>query len=175
MKHILILLFALITFSVNGQTDKVTTQRIVEAKRFTFIASTANPMNSAEINNILSRMPGANGGGASINLTGSNYDVRITKDSVIAYLPYYGRSFNAPLNQEDAGYKFTSTKFSIESTPRKKGGWQIIVSPKDTKENVRMYFTIATNGYASLNVSSNNKQSITYDGYLEDRQKIVSK
>ncbi len=175
MKPIIFFLFALISFSVNAQTDKVTTQRIVEAKSFTFIASTANPMNSAEINNILSRMPGANGGGAAINLTGGNYDVRITKDSVVAYLPYYGRSFNAPLNQDDAGYKFTSTKFSIETTVRKKGGWQISVTPKDTKDNVRLYFTISVNGYASLNVSSNNKQSITYDGYLDDQKKRVSK
>ena len=82
MKNVILILFTFITLQVSAQTDKATTQRIVEAKNFTFVASTAMPMNNVEINNILSRMPGANGGG-NINLTGANYDVRITPDSVI--------------------------------------------------------------------------------------------
>lgn len=172
MKITVLILFIFITFQVAAQTDKATTKRIVESKNFTFVASTAMPMNSAEINNILSRMPGANGG-ASINLTGANYDVRITPDSVIAYLPYYGRAFSAPIGRDDNGFKFTSTKFSFENIVRKKGGWQITINPKDTKEGVRMNFTISTNGYATLSVSSNNKQSITYNGYLASPKKAI--
>ena len=115
-------------------------------------------------------MSGANTG--SINLTGSNYDVRISRDSLIAYLPYYGRAYSAPIGLDEAGYKFTSTKFSLETTMRKKGGWQITINPKDTKDSVRMYFSISVNGYASLTISSNNKQSITYNGYLAEPKKI---
>ncbi|MES2650821.1 MAG: DUF4251 domain-containing protein [Bacteroidota bacterium] len=172
MKRLFLMLFTIVSFSVNAQTDKATTKRIVEAKHFTFIASTAMPMNSTEINNILSRMPGANGGGA-INLNGENYDVRITADSLVAYLPYYGRSFSAPIGRDESGYKFTSTKFSYESKLRKKGGWQISINPKDTKESVRMNLTITENGYATLIISSNNKQSITYNGYLAEPKKGV--
>jgi len=168
MKTILFALFAVVSLTVSAQTDKATTQRIVEAKNFTFIASTAIPMNSTEINNILSRMPGANGGG-TINLTGANYDINISPDSIIAYLPYYGRAFNASYgNSDDSGFKFTSTKFVYESVARKKGGWQITINPKDTKESVRMNLTVGLNGYATLIVSSNNKQSITYNGYLAE-------
>ena len=171
MKTILFALFAFISLNVNAQTDKATTKRIVEAKNFTFIASTAIPMNSTEINAILNRMPGANGGG-TINLTGASYDINISPDSIIAYLPYYGRAFNASYgSRDDSGYKFTSTKFSYENVVRKKGGWQITINPQDTKENVRMNLTVAVNGYATLIVSSNNKQSITYNGYLAEPKK----
>lgn len=172
MKNAVFILFTFITFQVGAQTDKATTKRIVESKNFTFIATTAMPMNSAEINNILSRMPGANGGG-NINLTGANYDVRITPDSVIAYLPYYGRAFSAPIDRDNNGFKFTSTKFSFENIVRKKGGWQIAIYPKDTKEGVRMNFTITVNGYATLVINSNIKQSITYNGYLEEPKKAL--
>ena len=174
MKYSLFVLFIFISFGVNAQTDKATTQRIVANKNFTFVASSAMPMNSAEINNILSRMPGANGGG-NINLSGSNYDVRISPDSLIADLPYYGRSFSAPIDRDNAGYKFTSTKFSYENSTRKKGGWMITINPKDTKDGIRMNFNIMVNGYASLTVSSNTKQSITYNGYLVEPKKAVSK
>ncbi len=160
-------MLAFIAISANAQTDKPTTKRIVEAKKFIFVASTALPMNSAEINSVLSRMPGANSGG-NIDLTGGNYDVRITPDSLISYLPYYGRAFSAPIDRNESGFKFTSTKFSFESTTRKKGGWQININPKDTKESVRMSLNISDNGYATLVVSSNNKQTITYNGYLKE-------
>lgn len=169
IKNIAFVLLVLISFSVNAQTDKATTQRIVEAKNFTFVASSAIPLNGMEINNILSRMPGGSGG--NINLTGSNYDVRISPDSVMAYLPYYGRAFSAPINHDDNGYKFTSTKFSYKNSTRKKGGWEITINPQDTKDNVRMNLTVTVNGYATLTVSSNNKQSITYNGYLVEPKK----
>ena len=171
MKNLIFTLFMLTTLSVNAQTDKATTQRIVEAKNFTFIATAALPMNNTEINNILNKMPGANGGGGNINLVSSNYDVRLTSDSLVAYLPYYGRSFSAPIGRDDAGYKFTSTKFTYERSALKKGGWQITVNPQDVKDGIRMYFTISANGYASLTVSSNNKQSISYNGHLADPTK----
>ncbi len=175
MKYLLIVLFIVISFGGHAQTDKATTKRIVEAKNFTFVASSAMPMNSTEINNILSRMPGVNGGG-NINLSGNSYDVRITPDSLIAYLPYYGRAFSAPVNRDNAGYKFTSTKFVYENKLRKKGGWQITLNPQDTRDGVRMNLTIMTNGYASLVVSSNTKQSITYNGYLtEPKSKGLTK
>jgi hypothetical protein len=174
MKNLIFMLLMLITLSVNAQTDKATTQRIVEAKNFIFIASSALPMNSTEINNILSKMPGANGGG-NINLVSGNYDVRVTPDSLLVELPYYGRSFSAPIGRDYAGYKFTSTKFTYERSVPKKGGWQIALTPQDVKEGVRMYFTISTNGYASLTVSSNNKQSISYNGYLAEPKKELSK
>ncbi|MGF1923867.1 MAG: DUF4251 domain-containing protein [Bacteroidia bacterium] len=172
MKRILFCLFTIVSFSVNAQTDTTTTKRIVEAKNYIFVASSALPMNSSEINNILSRMPGGNGGG-SIDLTGASYDVRITGDSLVAYLPYYGRSFSAPIGRDDTGYKFTSTKFAYEKTARKKGGWQITINPKDTKESVRMNLTVGTNGYATLIVNSNNKQSITYNGYIAEPKKKI--
>ncbi len=170
LKNIAFILLAFITLHVNAQTDKATTQRIVEAKNFIFVATSALPMNSTEINNVLSKMPGANGGG-NISLTGSNYDVRITPDSVIAYLPYYGRSFSAPMDRDDVGFKFTSTKFTYENEKGKKGSWQITVNPKDTKEGVRMSLSISSSGYASLVVISNNKQSISYNGYLAEPKK----
>ena len=47
----------------------------------------------------------------------------------------------------------------------------IQISPKDTKDGVRMNLTDSDNGYATLNVSSNNKQSITYNGYLAEPKK----
>lgn len=157
------------TGGVFAQTDKTTTAKIVAEKTFVFIANTANPLNSNDINNILRQMPG-NVSGGNINLSGSNYDVRINADSLVAYLPYYGRSFSAPLNPDENGYKFKSKSFNFTTTPTKKGGWEILIVTKDVKDNPRLSFSISQNGYVSLSIISNNKQSISYNGYLAENK-----
>ncbi|KQB99511.1 DUF4251 domain-containing protein [Pedobacter sp. Hv1] len=169
-KKLSFIFLALFAFQANAQTDKATTTKIVEEKNYTFVATKAIPLNNVDINNILSRMPGNTGGGI-INLSGSTYDVRITPDSVIAYLPYYGRAYNATLNGDDSGFKFATKNFTYTSKKRKKGGWEVVINTKDTKENPRLSLSISENGYGSLVITSNNKQSITYNGYIAENGK----
>ena len=125
-------------------------------------------MNSTDISNVMSKMNGNTGGGL-ISLSGSNYELKITPDSVFAYLPYYGRAYTAPIGNDESGIKFTSTKFTYESTKAKKV-WRITIAIKDTKDNQRLNLSISENGYASLNISSNTKQSITFNGYIAERK-----
>jgi hypothetical protein len=124
-----------------------------------------------DINRILSSMPGAQGG-STINLTGSQYDVRVTKDSVVAYLPYYGRSYSAPIDPSQGGIKFTSKDFTYTESKNKRGAYTIQINTKDVKrENYRFTINISTNGYASLTASSINKQPIIFNGYLDEPKK----
>lgn len=171
LKSILTAALILVAAQTFAQTDKETTLRIVKDKTYTFVANTAIPMSNTDINKVLNMMPGAQGGG-SINLTGSQYDVRITADSVIAYLPYYGRAFNAPMNPSEGGIKFTSKDFTYKESKNKRGNYTIQINTKDTKQdNYNLTLSISTTGYASLTASSNNKQPIMFNGYLQEPKK----
>ena len=168
---ILSLAFLLIGVQLFAQTNKETTLKIVADKNYTFVANTAMPMSNNDINKVLAMMPGSQGGG-SINLTGSQYDVKVTKDSIVAYLPYYGRSFSAPMDPTQGGIKFTSKDFTYTESKNKKGSYTIQINTKDVKrENYRFTINISTNGYASLTASSMNKQPIIFNGYLEEPKK----
>eukprot|EP01136_Pigoraptor_vietnamica_P036654 Opistho-1_new@103542 len=171
MKKLIKLAVALTLFigTANAQTDKATTAKIVAEKNYVFVATMAIPLNSTDINNVLRQLPGNTGGG-NINLNGNNYTVTITPDSIVSYLPYYGRSFSAPIGNDENGYKFKAKDFTYQLTKRKKGGWDVVIQSKDIKDNVRMNLNIGENGYATLNVISNNKQSITYNGYLSENK-----
>jgi hypothetical protein len=169
-KKIGVLAFSLATLNAAAQTDKATTQKIVDAKNYIFVATSAMPMNSTDINNILSRMPGAVNAG-NISLTGANYDLVVAPDSVVSYLPYYGRAYTAPIGIDDNGYRFTAKDFTYKTSKRKKGGWEIEIATKDVKNNVRMNLSISESGYGTLSVISNNKQSISYSGYLSEPKK----
>ncbi|MDQ0968271.1 hypothetical protein QFZ20_003674 [Flavobacterium sp. W4I14] len=168
---ILSLAFLLIGVQLLAQTNKETTVKIVADKNYTFVANTAMPMSNNDINKVLAMMPGSQGGG-SINLTGSQYDVKVTKDSIVAYLPYYGRSFSAPMDPTQGGIKFTSKDFTYTESKNKKGSYTIQINTKDVKrENYRFTINISTNGYASLTASSMNKQPIIFNGYLDEPKK----
>ncbi|TBO44954.1 DUF4251 domain-containing protein [Pedobacter kyonggii] len=168
---ILSLAFLLIGVQLFAQTNKETTLKIVADKNYTFVANTALPMSNNDINRVLAMMPGSQGGG-SINLTGSQYDVKVTKDSIVAYLPYYGRSFSAPMDPTQGGIKFTSKDFTYTESKNKKGSYTIQINTKDVKrENYRFTINISTSGYASLTASSMNKQPIIFNGYLDEPKK----
>jgi len=160
LKNIATLLF--IVYAGIGITNAQTTRKDkkaakeatiksnVEAKNYTFLATFMLPQR---------------GGGKVLT---SEYDFRVTTDSLICYLPYYGRAyFDVPYNNNDGGIKFTSTKFSYVAKDKKKGGWEISIVPADVKNLNKLVFNISPDGYASLSVTSNNRDFITFDGYLK--------
>ena len=108
--------------------------------------------------------------GRAIQLT-SYFDLKVSKDTMISNLPYYGRAYSASINPSENGLNFTSTNFDYTVTPRKKGGWEVLIKPKDANDVREMTFTIFENGTASLYVTSNNRESISFNGYITQSRK----
>ena len=123
-------------------------KNMVEAQNYVFNANYAIPSR-----------------GASMPLT-SNYDLVVSKDTIIAFLPYFGRAYAAPYNPTEGGIKFTSTNFEYKVKPKKKGGWDVSINPKDTKDVRQLYLNISSSGNTTLQITSNNRQTISYYGYL---------
>src|SRR5690348_17187508 len=129
MRSIINLLLSLSLFScyeATAQADTALVRKKVEAKQYTFIAQSATPLR-----------------GQLIQLT-SLYDLRVSGDSVIVNLPYYGRAYSAPMGN-DAGLNFTSTK-SDYSSKWKKNQWQITIKPRDYRDINEIYLTVFNNG-----------------------------
>jgi len=82
------------------QAEKV--QRLIEAQDYKFVAQQALPMSSK-----------------SIYLT-SEYHLRVSNDTIIAYLPYYGRAYVAPMDASEGGIKFESRDFTYKIKTNKK-------------------------------------------------------
>ncbi|MDP4183557.1 MAG: DUF4251 domain-containing protein [Bacteroidota bacterium] len=134
------------------QAEKVAAvKKMIEGKRFIFEAQQASPM-----------------GGPTINLT-SSYNLSVTNDTIEAFLPYFGRAYSAPLN-EDSGIKFKSLKFEYTSTLLKKGGWNIKISPLDTRRHYILFLNVSQHGYATLNVQDDMRQSISFNGIISEKE-----
>ena len=146
-----LLALLILTFSTTAihaqKLDKVQVQNLINSKSFVFKAQTVLPMT-----------------GMSRQLT-SDYDVRLSGDSVVTYLPYFGRAYSVSYG-EPGGINFTSTKFDYKIRDRKKGGWDLIIKTDDVRDIQQLIFAISENGYATLQVISNNRQPISFNGYI---------
>lgn len=103
----------------------------------------------------------------------SDYDLKVTKDTITAFLPYYGRAYVAPINPSEGGIKFTSTNFIYTTKNNKAGSWDILIKPKlnsnnDLKDVQQLRLNISSGGYASLSVISTNREPISFNGYIEE-------
>jgi hypothetical protein len=151
MKTAFLLLALACTLTAGAQSSDKTAaiKALVEAQNYTFQAQTALPMR-----------------GPAKQLT-TDFFMRVTKDKIVSALPYFGRAYVAPIDPARGAMDFTSTRFDYAVTPGKKGGWEVVIKPKDLKEGVRqLYLSISANGYASLHAINENADAISYNGII---------
>jgi hypothetical protein len=99
------------------------------------------------------------------------YIIRVNRDTVMADLPYFGRAYQSGYgNSDDGGIKGTSTQFDYVVKDRKKGGWDISIRTKDLTDRLQFNMTVFEDGKASVTATSNSRQTINYDGYIEAKQ-----
>lgn len=155
---------------VFGQVGKTELPELLTSKRFVFQATTAIPFADAGLSETLRAM--GNTGGGTIVLTSSMYELQFDPDSIVAFLPYYGRSYSANLNPDDSGIKFTSKKFTYDMQQKKKGGWIIRIHPLDVKNGQRFILTVSESAYATLNAYHDQRQTIFFDGYIDEIESV---
>lgn len=148
-----LLVLALATLSSQAQKlDGAAVRQLVESRNFVFRPQTVQPL-----------------GGNSRQVT-PDYDLRFYGDSVISVLPYFGRAYTAPADPNAGGIRFTSTDFSYEARQGKKKRWEVLVQPHDAQDVRQMILTITESGSATLSVISNNRQAISFTGYITPRK-----
>lgn len=136
----------------DDKNDKETiVKNLVDSKNFVFVPTTVSPLR-----------------GGSRPIT-SDFDMRLYGDSVISYLPYFGRAYTAPIDPSEGGVNFTSKDFEYAASHSKKG-WNILIKPHDVKEVQELHLSVTTKGYATLQVTSFNRDAISYNGYIRERK-----
>ncbi|MDB5116804.1 MAG: hypothetical protein JWQ79_2296 [Mucilaginibacter sp.] len=162
-----IVLIGLYCFNAaNAQTVKVDKKaaksaeiaKLINSRNYIFRADRATPLR-----------------GGNKQLT-SEYDVTISKDKIVIYLPYYGRAYSAPMDATDGGIKLTSTHFDYKAEQGKKGDWSITIKPKEknlsgSKDVQLLRLSSSADGYASLQVTCLNRDAISFSGYIEEAPK----
>ena len=133
------------------ESEKAASVRaLLESKNYVFKPQTALPTS-----------------GTSQQLT-QDFELKVTGDTVQSYLPYFGRAFSATIGQTEGGIRFTSTDFGYTIRQRRKGDWEIGIQPKDAGDVRQLLLRVSENGYGTLQVTSNNRQPISFNGYVAE-------
>jgi Domain of unknown function (DUF4251) len=121
-------------------------EELVNAKTFVFNARTALPQ-----------------GYKSINISTSSYFMRFSPEMILSELPYYGRAYSGSGYGGESGIKFEAKpdEFKIE---KGKKNYNISAVVKANNDSYRISLTLGFEGSGTLNVTSNNRSSISYQG-----------
>lgn len=131
--------------------DKI--RELIQARNYVFQVQSVFPMR-----------------GRTRQISGEGYDVAVSKDTVNSYLPYFGRAYSAPIDPSRGGIQFISKDFEYTEKPGKRGGWDIIIKPRDVQDVQQLSLSVSEDGYASLQVTSTNRQPISFNGIVTEKR-----
>jgi hypothetical protein len=129
-------------------------KQLIDNRSFVFNASHALPM-----------------GGSSINLN-YYYNVTLEGENVESYLPFYGVAYTAEYGSRNSPLSFNGTveDYSVE---KDKNGYQIQFDVKNGNDYLNYRFNISELGYASLSITSTNRQFISFIGTVESVEEDI--
>ncbi|KMQ71998.1 DUF4251 domain-containing protein [Chryseobacterium koreense] len=174
LAKIMVLIFPMFLFSCASNSSASSAMSaeklaaILQSQEFTFMAKRANPV-GGDVNNILNSFP--NSSASRILDLDYGYTVVIKKNELNVNLPYFGRLYNPSYDSTKNGYRFVSKDYKIMETPGRKGSTLYQISTNDQQFLKKMILEVFKNGKAYLSIDSNDRQPISYDGYILENSK----
>ena len=127
-------------------------QNIVQSGKYEFIGRKANPQQGRQID----------------LATRSNY-LRINGENAVADMPYFGRAYSGGYSSSDGGIKFDgiAANYSVDKNDKKRR-LTIKFKVDGSDDNYNCTLTISGMESASLSISSNKRQVISYTGLVQE-------
>ncbi len=100
--------------------------------------------------------------GRTVQLT-SPYDLSVRGDTIISYLPYFGRAYFVPYGG-GKGLNFEGQITAYEVKQGSKGKYVVNMMVQNDEDEYFYFVTLFDNGSASVDVSSRNRDRISFSG-----------
>lgn len=154
--------------------DSQTVTNLVNSKDFSFHAQRATPTNY-DVINVMNSLPNSTST-RFLDLSGDNYSIDLRKDKLEVVLPYFGRVFNPTYgNTSQNSYRFTSKDFTVTTTQGRKGKSIVKIKVNDQSSVDEITIEVFKNGKAFTSIRSNDRQPISYDGYISKNEEEKEK
>ncbi|WP_345207219.1 DUF4251 domain-containing protein [Chryseobacterium ginsengisoli] len=169
----IIFIFGFLMIFQNGfsqtKANSQTITELINTDDFSFRAERATPTNY-DVINVMNSMPNSTST-RILDLSGSNYSVDLRKDKLEVTLPYFGRVFNPTYgNTSQNSYRFTSKDFAVTKSQGKKGKWIVKIKVNDQSTVDEIIIEVFKNGKAYTSIRSNDRQPISYDGFISKNE-----
>ena len=94
------------------------------------------------------------------------YSVEVRNDSLISYLPYFGGAYNVPYGG-GKGLNFSERIGSYRESLKNNGERQIEINVTNEEDTYIYLIKVFSNGNSSIDVTSRQRDHISYSGELE--------
>lgn len=108
-------------------------------------------------------------GGGSIQLS-HTFEAEVKGDSIFSYLPFFGVAYHVEYGGRNSAFDFSLQLENYKMEEDEKG-YQINMEVKNKMDYITYSFFISELGYATLNVTSTNRQAISFYGRIEKPEK----
>lgn len=148
---LLITLFTVTTFAQTKkekqEKERQELKEVIDSYKFSVDVNTAYPRR-----------------GKTVYLT-SPYSLEVKNDSLVSWLPYYGRAYSVPYGGgEGLIFKTSIDDYNVEYT--KKGAAKIILKARTKEDTYKFIINIYPGGLANIDVTMVNRDGISFTGQL---------
>lgn len=154
--------------------------QLIKSKNFYVNVDAAFPMGNSSITIDTKHGSKRIGGEGYISLANNEGELFITDSVVTGHMPFFGRAYSIPYG-EGGGMEFSKTKLEKESIQvvqkKKKQYVEYNFSVRKDNDVITFHLEVYSNGKCSVNVHSNNRASISYNGEVtpipEDKKQYL--
>lgn len=162
---VLLILMNSCTSTANLPSAKVT--ELLRNGEFTFMAEQAQPSNY-DVVNVMNSLPRSSAS-RMLDLD-YGYTIVLKKSELRVELPYFGRMYNPSYDTSNNSYRFTSKDFTVSQQTGKKQSSVYTIITKDQPNIRRIIMEVFSSGKTYVSIDSNDRASISYDGYLMENE-----
>lgn len=152
------------------EATKAKVDQMIANREFEFTGQWAMPLSGNDMNQLWNAgllPPGDTPN--RINLIGNYNFLKVNRDSVSAYLPFFGgQQFNVNVNSRDQAIQFEEEVTDLQVTyDERKERYDIRFSASKGQHGYVLFLTVLSNATATLRVNSSTRDNISYQGSIK--------
>ena len=126
-------------------------------------AKVTNALNNRDYKIVIDRMYPMKGSSRHVSY---GYSVEVRNDTLISYLPYFGRAFNVPYGG-GMGLNFSALISSYQEFMKRNGQRHIEIGVTNDEDTYFYTIEVFDNGCSSVDVRARQRERISYSGNVE--------
>ena len=123
-------------------------------------ANVTNALNNRDYKIAIDRMYPMRGSSRHVSF---GYSVEVRNDTLISYLPYFGRAYNVPYGG-GKGLNFTAPISSYQEFMKRNGQRHIEIGVTNDEDTYFYTIEVFNNGSSSIDVQARQRERISYSG-----------
>lgn len=161
MKRVILLILVAISAAI--LLSGCATSEEMAAQMAELSANVTNALNNRDYKIAIDRMYPMRGSSRHVSF---GYSVEVRNDTLVSYLPYFGRAYNVPYGG-GKGLNFTAPIGSYQEFMKRNGQRHIEIGVSNEEDTYFYTIEVIDNGNSTVDVRARQRERISYSGHIE--------